>query len=83
MTDLEMLKWANATALKGNLSSRGVRSFKDPSISTGVFFLDVIDGLRPGIVDRSMVMNVDVNGSYDDKRANGMDLDFAPTERDH
>ena len=67
-----MLLWANSTAQKGNPSSRGVRSFKDPLISTGVFFLDVIEGLRPGIVDRSMVMNVDANGSYEDKRANGM-----------
>lgn len=66
-----MLKWANATAQKGNPSSHPVRSFRDPSLSTGVFFLDILDALRPGIVDRSMVMNVDVNGSYDDRRANG------------
>lgn len=71
ITDQEILKWANATAQKGNASARSIRSFKDPSLSTGVFFLDVLEGLRPGIVDRSMVMNIDVHGSYDDKRANG------------
>ena|ERR1700761_3311538 len=71
ITDQEILKWANQNAQKGNSSARPIRSFKDPSLTTGLFFLDILEALRPGIVDRSLVINVDVSGSYDDKRANG------------
>ena len=66
---MEILKWANAMAQKKG--GRTVRSFKDPSLSTGIFLLDVLEGLRPGIVDPSLVLNVSESGDYDDRRQNG------------
>lgn len=41
-------------AAKGGKSS-GIRSFKDPSLSTGVFLLDVLNGIKPGYVDYDIV----------------------------
>lgn len=66
-----MLKWANATAQKGNPSARPARSFKDPSLTTGLFFLDVLEGIRPGIVDPQLVNKVTDSSDYEDRRQNG------------
>lgn len=74
ITDTEMLKWANTTAQKAKPSVRPIRSFKDPSITTGLFFLDLLDGIRPGIVDPTLVINVNESGDYEDRRQNGMFL---------
>jgi len=71
MSDTEMLKWANATAQKGKPGSKPIRSFKDPSITTGLFFLDVLEGIKPGIVDPTLVYNVGGNGDYEERRQNG------------
>ncbi|KLO09421.1 calponin [Schizopora paradoxa] len=68
VSDMEILKWANAMAQKKG--GRTVRSFKDPSLTTGIFLLDVLEGLRPGIVDPSLVLNVSESGEYDDRRQN-------------
>jgi len=70
ISDQEMLKWANATAAKGNPQARALRSFRDPSITTGIFFLHVLEGLRPGIVDPSMIINVSESGDYEERRQN-------------
>ncbi|CAK5272647.1 unnamed protein product [Mycena citricolor] len=66
ISDTEMLKWANA---KAN-SARPIRSFKDPSITTGIFLLDLLEAIRPGIVDPTLVLSVNENSDYDDRRAN-------------
>ncbi|KAJ7243180.1 fimbrin [Mycena haematopus] len=66
LSDTDMLKWANTTAH----SSRPIRSFKDPSITTGLFFLDLLDAIRPGIVDPALVLNVSESGPYEDRRQN-------------
>ncbi|KAK4520274.1 uncharacterized protein ATC70_008407 [Mucor velutinosus] len=52
VTDMDMVKWANETAQKGGKQSK-MNSFRDPSLRTGVFFLDVLNGIKPGIVDAS------------------------------
>jgi plastin-1 len=66
-----MVKWANQTAAKGNLgSSRNIRSFKDPSLSSGLFFLNVLEGMRPGIVDPTLVIDVSEDGDYESRRQN-------------
>jgi hypothetical protein len=72
ISDTEMLRWANTTAQKGKPGVKPIRSFKDPSITTGLFFLDVLEGIKPGIVDPSLVYNVDDHGDYDERRQNGM-----------
>ncbi|KAG8772888.1 hypothetical protein FRC12_002845 [Ceratobasidium sp. 428] len=59
-TDQDLLRWANDTvrARSGSTSnSPALRSFKDPALSSAVFFLDLLDALRPGIVDYSLVYN--------------------------
>jgi plastin-1 len=72
ISDTEMLKWANTTAQKAKPSVRPIRSFKDPSITTGLFFLDLLEAIKPGIVDPTLVINVDENGDYEDRRQNGL-----------
>ena len=67
-----MLKWANTTAQKGKPGTKSIRSFKDPSITTGVFFLNVLEGIKPGIVDPTLVYNVSEQGDYEERRQNGM-----------
>jgi len=76
MSDTEMLKWANTTAQKGKAGVRPIRSFKDPSLTTGLFFLNVLEGLRPGIVDPALIINVSESGPYEDRRQNGMYSSF-------
>ena len=71
VSDTEMLKWANTTAQKGKPGVKPIRSFKDPSITTGLFFLDVLEGIKPGIVDPSLVYNVSDHGDYEERRQNG------------
>ncbi|CAA7268303.1 unnamed protein product [Cyclocybe aegerita] len=70
LTDQDMLRWANTTAQKAKPSVRPIRSFKDPSITTGLFFLDLLDAIRPGIVDPNLVIPVTENGDYEDRRQN-------------
>ncbi|KAF8519398.1 hypothetical protein BU17DRAFT_47695, partial [Hysterangium stoloniferum] len=57
ISDTEMLKWANTTAQKHKPSVKPIRSSKDPSITAGVFFFELLDAMQPGIVDFSMVSN--------------------------
>ncbi|KAH7105097.1 Ca2+-binding actin-bundling protein [Auriculariales sp. MPI-PUGE-AT-0066] len=70
VTDREMLQWANAKVQGHKPSAKTLRSFKDPSITTGVFFLDLLDALRPGIVDFSLVSDVQQDGDYEERRQN-------------
>jgi hypothetical protein len=45
-----------------------MRSFKDPSLSNGVFFLDLLNAIKPGYVDYNLVNQG--NGD-EEKRQNG------------
>jgi plastin-1 len=54
ITDAEMVKWANEMSRKGGKSS-SIRSFKDSSIGTGTFFLDVLNGMKSSYVDYDLV----------------------------
>jgi plastin-1 len=54
ISDTEMIKWANDMSRKGGKSS-SIRSFKDQSIGTGVFLLDVLNGMRSSYVDYDLV----------------------------
>lgn len=70
-----MLRWAQTTVQKStspnkpNPPTQSIRSFKDPSISNALFFLDLLDALRPGIVDYTLVLRP--ANDYDAKRQNG------------
>lgn len=54
ITDGEMIKWANDMSRAGGRTS-SIRSFKDPSIGTGVFLLDVLNGMKSSYVDYELV----------------------------
>lgn len=54
ITDSEMIKWANDLSRKGGRSS-SIRSFKDQSIGSGVFLLDVLNGMKASYVDYDLV----------------------------
>ena len=72
ISDTEILKWANTTAQKAKATVRPIRSFKDPSLTTGIFLLDLLEALRPGIVDPTLIINVSDTGDYEERRQNGM-----------
>lgn len=54
VSDMDMVRWAN-DKVKSNGKSSTMRSFKDPGLKNAVFFLDLLDSLRKGIVDYSLV----------------------------
>ncbi|KAI0711599.1 fimbrin [Earliella scabrosa] len=70
ISDTEILKWANTTAQKAKATVRPIRSFKDPSLTTGIFLLDLLEALRPGIVDPTLVLNVNESSDYEDRKQN-------------
>lgn len=80
ISDTEILKWANGKVSARKPGSATVRSFRDPSISTGIWFLNLLDALNPGIVDPSLVQQVDTHGEYELKRQNGMYIDYSRTK---
>lgn len=66
VSDMDILQWANTMAAKGGKAS-SIRSFKDPSLASGVFLLDVLNGIKPGYVDYDIVT---AGNTDDDKYAN-------------
>jgi plastin-1 len=64
ISDADMVSWANSMASKGGKQSSQVRSFKDSSLSTGVFFLDVLNGMKSSYVDYDLV----AQGKGDEER---------------
>jgi len=70
VSDQGILRWANTTIQKVKQGARPVWSFKDPSLTTAIFLLDLLEALRPGIVDPSMVINVSETGDYESRRQN-------------
>eukprot|EP01095_Lingulamoeba_sp_RSL-Kostka_P003925 TRINITY_DN15041_c0_g1_i1.p1 TRINITY_DN15041_c0_g1~~TRINITY_DN15041_c0_g1_i1.p1 ORF type:complete len:518 (-),score=223.23 TRINITY_DN15041_c0_g1_i1:166-1719(-) len=54
ITDNDMINWANQTAASSG-SNRTINGFKDPSLSTSLFLLDLLEGVRSGTVDQSLV----------------------------
>lgn len=64
---MEICKWAQDMVKKSGKSST-MRSFKDPSLSNGVFFLDLLNAIKPGYVDYNLVNQG--NGD-EEKRQNG------------
>jgi len=64
---MEICKWAQDMVKKSGKTST-MRSFKDPSLSNGVFFLDLLNAIKPGYVDYNLVNQG--NGD-EEKRQNG------------
>ncbi|RKP02291.1 hypothetical protein CXG81DRAFT_10976 [Caulochytrium protostelioides] len=54
ITDADMVAWANETVKRGGRDRR-MASFKDPSLSNALFFLDLLNGIKKGIVNYDLV----------------------------
>jgi plastin-1 len=54
IADADMVRWANDMSRKGGRSS-AVRSFKDASLGSGIFLLDVLNGMKSAYVDYDLV----------------------------
>jgi len=54
IADADMVRWANDMSRKGGRSS-AVRSFKDSSLGSGIFLLDVLNGMKSSYVDYDLV----------------------------
>lgn len=54
INDADMIAWCNQMSRKGGKSST-IKSFKDSSLRSGIFLLDVLNGLRSGYVDYNLV----------------------------
>jgi plastin-1 len=67
ITDSDIVKWANGEVQKAGKKS-SMRSFKDPAIKDGKFFLDLLDALKPGYVDYELVYE---GRNDEERRANG------------
>lgn len=67
VTDSDIIKWANDQVAKAGKRS-SMRSFKDSGLKDGKFFLDLLDAIKPGYVDYSLVYD----GRTDEEcKANG------------
>lgn len=54
ITDVDMVRWANDMSRKGGKAST-IKSLKDPQIGSGVFLLDVLNGMKSNYVDYDLV----------------------------
>ncbi|CAH7667074.1 fimbrin [Phakopsora pachyrhizi] len=54
ITDSDMIRWAN-DRVRAAGKKTSMRSFKDPSLREGIFYLDLLDAIKPGYVDYSLV----------------------------
>ncbi|KAJ1888486.1 fimbrin, partial [Kickxella alabastrina] len=55
ITDADMVKWANQVVASSGGRASPIRSFNDSKLSSGHFLLDVLNGMKPGIVDPQLV----------------------------
>ncbi|ORZ38254.1 Fimbrin, actin-bundling protein [Catenaria anguillulae PL171] len=56
LTEEDLIAWANATVARGKGAKGGpVNGLRDGAVKSGVFFVDIINGLAPDTVDYSLV----------------------------
>ncbi len=54
VTDADIVQWANQTVHASGKTSK-MDGFKDSSLRTSVFFIDLLAAVRPGVIDTSLV----------------------------
>ncbi|KAF9923101.1 hypothetical protein BGZ65_009126, partial [Modicella reniformis] len=54
IADRDMIRWANETVQRGGKTGK-INDFKDQAFKTGIFVCDVLNGIRPGLVDYEMI----------------------------
>jgi len=69
VTDADMVRWGNDMVKKAGKTNT-VQSFRDPKLQTALFYLDVLEGMKPGYVDYSLVLP----GRTEDERKNNAKL---------
>lgn len=55
VTDSQMISWANSTVKHRAGKTSSMSSFKDSSLASSIFFLDLLDGIKKGIVNYDLV----------------------------
>ncbi|KAJ3310894.1 hypothetical protein HDV04_004589 [Boothiomyces sp. JEL0838] len=60
ITDNDMISWANQ-AVKNNGKHSTMANFKDPSLRNAVFFLDLLNAIKPGIVNYELVSKGEID----------------------
>ncbi|CAM8986918.1 unnamed protein product [Rhodiola kirilowii] len=68
ITDNDILKWANRKVKSSGRTSK-MQSFKDKSLSNGLFFLELLSSVEPRVVNWNLVTKGE---SDDQKRLNAM-----------
>jgi plastin-1 len=69
ITEADMIKWANDTVKRSGKTGT-ISNFKDPSLRTGVYLLHLVNGIKKGIVDYTLVTdgvsdaNAKLNAKY-------------------
>ena len=53
-TDKEIIRWVNEKLQSAGKSSH-IRSFQDPVISDAIVVLDLIDAIKPGVINYEVV----------------------------
>jgi len=56
ISDPEIINWANHKVQAAGKTSH-MRDFKDSSLKDGIFLIDLIDSVKPGIADYSLVVH--------------------------
>ncbi|VDN59057.1 unnamed protein product [Dracunculus medinensis] len=62
-TDKEIIAWVNKKLSFSNKSSQ-IKSFQDPTISDARVVIDLIDAIKPGIIDYSLVRSGNIEANF-------------------
>ncbi|KAI9366110.1 calponin homology domain-containing protein [Zopfochytrium polystomum] len=54
ISDQDIIAWANATVRRGGKAS-SITQFKDPNLRSGVYLLDLLNGIKKGVVNYELV----------------------------
>ena len=54
ITDQDIISWANSAVKRGGKNS-SISQFKDPALRSGVYLLDLLNGIKKGIVNYELV----------------------------
>lgn len=70
ISDADMIEWANRL-VKGSprSTSQPISSFKDPSLKTGLYLLDLLAAIKPAILDPALIQPANDDNDDDDEAA--------------
>jgi plastin-1 len=63
ITDADMISWANDTVKNSGKHSE-MTNFKDPTLRNSVFFLDLLNAIKPGIVNYELLTSATTGNQY-------------------